>query len=806
MISRSKLTAALGYIRNGISPVQALLKHSLIPADMLERHLPKEGVILDCGCGEGMFANFVARQSAKRQVIGMDLDAARIEIARRNAAPNATFNVGDMFNLPPDLRVDAVILNDVVHHTTYDRHSELMTLLCQRLRPGGVIVLKEVDQADRMDKAWTSLFDSKLYPKDRLCFRTVDEWRALSKRLGLRDMQVKRVRHPWPASRTVLFLHRPPDAELFPYNRPVPAGSGDSVDVFITGATGFIGGHVARHLLRHGLRGQKVRLLLLTRDPERVPEDLRGPAVVPIVGELDDLPRLKDALRGVRYVFHLAAEVKFFGGADLWRHNHEGVLSVLKAVADVPLQRFIHASTMGAVDRTPADPCTRPLDESDPPHPLSDYGRSKLAAEEAVRQSGKAHTIVRIPWGYGSGMTPDTHVRKLTQTVHDGKCFTWFDFPGRVSIMAVADLARAIVFLAEKEEAANQTIFVTDGKPVPLGRLLTMMGDMVGRRAGFISVPRWMSAIARKLRPWLPLPAQNLNSDVLCASNERLLKLGFTPTVSQREGLHRLAESIGLFKGQLKPGMELASVVTGAASGIGRALSEQLTAQGHRLILVDKDSGKLDQLARSLRAEALCLDLTQPDAAGKLETYLVEKNYQLDWVINNAGIGVRGNLAEVPLERLQAMVAVNCTALTAISRLALRHFLDAKRGTLVNIASSSAFQPLPGMSAYAASKSYVLSLSRGITGEVRDLPQVRVLTVSPSGTDTGFQAAAGVKKNPNERLLSAEEVAAQIICAAQAGREEIIIGRSGRAMACLGRLLPARWQISLWRHLMQGMR
>ena len=812
-IRRLRYQSALGYVRNGnVSLVQALLKHSLIPVAMLEQHLPAQGTILDLGCGEGMLANLVARLSPARKVIGIDLDATRVEIARRNAAPNATFIEGDAFLLADEIRADAAILNDMVHHNLYKRHAELLAVVARHIRPGGVIVLKEVDQADILDRVWTSFFDRKLYPKDRLCFRTVAEWKSLLKRLGINEVAVERVRHPWPAARTLLFARRPHDSELRLSDNAEEIGDAnlavgaDMTTVFITGATGFIGGHVARYLLEHGLGGKKVRLLLLTRDPERIPMDLRGEHVVPVIGELDDLPRLRQALRGVEFVFHFAAEVKFSGGADVWRHNYEGTVSLLEALDGLALKRFVYASTMGAIDRHPSDPCLRPLDESDEPYPLSEYGKSKLKAETAVRESGFDYTIVRVTWGYGPGMTPDTHVRNLMQGVYDRKIFSIFDFPGRVSIIAVGDLARVFVFVAEKAEAQNQIYFASDGRPVSLGDLFKLMGKMVGRPAAFIAVPRLLSAIARRIRRYLPLTVQNLNSDVLCASNQRLVELGFRPVISKREGLRILAQSIGLCPYKFSEGEQLISLVTGAASGIGRALAEQMHAQGHGLLLVDKDEERLMDFAGSLGADALCLDLTQSTSWDTLSTYIASKRYCLDWVVNNAGIGVRGLLTDVPFNRQQMVIELNCTAATFISRLALDNFRRAGHGMLINIASSSAFQPLPYMAVYAASKAYMLSFSRSITGEVLDLPGVHVLTVSPSGTATNFQSAAGVKQDPEEKLLSPEEVAAQILHAATRRKAELIVGNSGRMMSFAGRILPVALQIRLWRQLMKANR
>ena len=104
------------------------------------------------------------------------------------------------------------------------------------------------------------------------------------------------------------------------------------------------------------------------------------------------------------------------------------------------------------------------------------------------------------------------------------------------------------------------------------------------------------------------------------------------------------------------------SVVTGAASGIGEAVSRQLAAEGHSLLLVDRNAEALDQLASHLHAEALCLDLTGHDALDKLKTFIATKQLALDWVVNNAGVGCRGLMVETPLAKQKTVIDLNCSA------------------------------------------------------------------------------------------------------------------------------------------------
>lgn len=793
----------------GVSIAQSGIKHFIVPLRSLIQNIPAQSTIFDLGCGEGILTNLLATYLPECKIFGFDLDEEKIEIANRNSPGNAEFKKADFFNLPTDIIPDVVIFNDVVHHLIYEKHLELLDLFVRKLSDGGMIILKEVDQFDKIDKTMTTFFDSKLYPEDQLSYRTVEEWRSLLSRIGIEEVKVERVKRFWPAARTLIYgkisdkrkigYHDNSD-EIGERNKKV---NKDTTAVFITGGTGFIGNYLIRYLLHEGLEGKPVRVIMLVRNINRVASDIRDDKNVELLqGDLQDLPRLKNALAGVDYVFHLAAEVKFFNGADLWRNNSAGTDSLLKALEGVDLKRFIFASTIGAVDRSPSDPCLEPVDENTEPNPLSEYGESKLKAEIAVRESGFNHTIVRIPWAYGEGMTPDTHLRSLMQSVNDGKLFSYFNFPGKVSIITATDLARVFSFLAVNKKAENEVYFVTDGEPVSLGNLFKLMGNILGKKTAYIRIPKIITKIAQKIRSKLPLVLQNLNSDVLTASNSKSASLGFKPSLSKEEGMRILAESMNLIKKPIGENVKFVSLVTGAASGIGREISKELRELGHELLLVDRNEKDLKIISEELGADFIALDLTDRDKLRYIDEYLTAKNYELNWVINNAGIGLKGDFESTEFRDQESMIDLNCVAATFIAHLAIKRFKKIGKGTLVNIASSSAFQPLPSMAVYAATKSYMKNFSLALSGEMLSEKDIHVLTVHPSGTDTGFQDGAGVKKNEGESLLTPNYVAKTVIKAVESGKSEIIIGFSGKMMSLLSRLLPNGLQVKLWRYAM----
>jgi short-subunit dehydrogenase len=154
------------------------------------------------------------------------------------------------------------------------------------------------------------------------------------------------------------------------------------------------------------------------------------------------------------------------------------------------------------------------------------------------------------------------------------------------------------------------------------------------------------------------------------------------------------------------------------------------------------------------------------------------------------------------------MIYVNCLVPAEICRVFLPAFLQAKRGTLINIASSSAYQPLPYMAVYSASKAFMLNFSQAIAGELigRKDHSVEIITVSPSGTATAFQKSAQVKVANLRSLLSPDFVATRILSALGGGSKAIDIGMAGKLMSVSARLLPRKTQLRLWEYLMKEMR
>jgi nucleoside-diphosphate-sugar epimerase len=569
--------------------------------------------------------------------------------------------------------------------------------------------------------------------------------------------------------------------------------------VVVTGATGFIGRRLIEHLLRDGLDGERVHVVAIARHPASLGGEVRD-AIESHALDLAEAPAeaISAACGRDAVVFHLAANASVNGGDAGYHNNVQSTTRLLDALRHCAPRRVVYASSIGAVDRAPSDPCTALLDEQAAPHPLTRYGEGKLEGERLVAASGLRYTILRPTWVYGPQMRVDSHLRVFLAMTRAGALASRLNFPGRVSLIHVDDLCAALMRSATADAAAGQTYFVTDGAPVAIGTLFREMGDIVGRRAGTLSLPGVVVSVLRAARRALPLSVQCLASDVLAASGERLESLGFQPSVSRRRGLIALARETAPVGGRW--------IVTGAASGIGRALAVQLYAAGHEVAAVDVDADGLQALAQDCpQMETVQANLATTE--GRTRVAEVVGDHALAGFVNCAGIGARGIVADVTDAAQARLLGINVVALAELSALAIRRLsAQPSGGVLVNVASSAALQPLPGMAAYAASKSFVLSFSEAAAEELSETP-VRVITVCPGGTDTNFQTASGVKRVEGERLMPAAEVARQTLAAIQRGRSTtVLIGGRTQVMGLLARLLPRRQLVRLWGRLMRAMR
>jgi len=242
--------------------------------------------------------------------------------------------------------------------------------------------------------------------------------------------------------------------------------------------------------------------------------------------------------------------------------------------------------------------------------------------------------------------------------------------------------------------------------------------------------------------------------------------------------------------------MDLRALVTGASSGIGAAFCRALRGRGERLIVVARRAARLSSLAGELGGPAavavIPLDLAEPGAGARLQQEIEARGLAVDLLVNNAGFGETGRLLELPLERGLQMIDLNARVVMELTRRFVPAMVGRGRGAVINVVSTSAFQPVPFLTLYAATKSFALSFTEGLATELKG-SGVRVQALCPGYTETEFFEAS----HTDPRLLvnraprmSAEAVVARSLQALDRGRLRVIPGLANRVTATLARLAP----------------
>lgn len=236
-------------------------------------------------------------------------------------------------------------------------------------------------------------------------------------------------------------------------------------------------------------------------------------------------------------------------------------------------------------------------------------------------------------------------------------------------------------------------------------------------------------------------------------------------------------------------------VVTGASSGIGAEMARIAAARGRPLVLVARRADRLQALAAELapkvRAEIVTVDLEAPEGARTLVDALAARAIVPETWVNNAGFGLRGGFATMPYDQQIAMVELNVTTLTRLCRLVLPGMIERRRGGIVNVASMAAYQAIPFMAVYAATKAYVVSLSEALHEEVRRHGVV-VTAVCPGPTATEFTLRANLEKSKmfKSGAMSAVDVARIGLDGHERGRAVVVTGGRNQALGIASKLFP----------------
>lgn len=250
------------------------------------------------------------------------------------------------------------------------------------------------------------------------------------------------------------------------------------------------------------------------------------------------------------------------------------------------------------------------------------------------------------------------------------------------------------------------------------------------------------------------------------------------------------------------------ALITGASSGIGKALAYELAAQGTNLILTARSKATLEEIAADISKihpvsiHLFTEDLAQPGAAARLTQQIQHAGLQVDILINNAGFGKWNGFLSESLQAYSDMMQLNMNALVELTYLLLPDMVARKSGAVINVASTGAFQPCPYIAVYCASKAFVLSFSEALHGEFTERG-ITVQTLCPGNTQTGFQSIAGANTS-GMPSVGPEVVAKTAIRALKKGSMTVIPGLANYLQTWLARLMPRTIVVKVVKRMMMG--
>lgn len=556
--------------------------------------------------------------------------------------------------------------------------------------------------------------------------------------------------------------------------------------VFITGVTSFLGKSFFPKLLT--ILNTNDEIFILVRKELKIKDN----RVKQLVGDLREIENFKKELLDSNYIFHIAANAVFKGDDDYFETNFIPTQKMVDVVKDsLNLKNFIYVSSIGAVDRHKSDRCGNPININNTPNPRSNYGKSKLKSERYIINSRIPYTIIRPSWIYGKDMRSNSHINQFVNMVLNKSPLIKFNFPGKVSIIFVDDLSNALINAINNNKIINKTYFAAT-ENISIGQIFKLIYKKIyNEDLNQINLPN-LNFLFSRIHFFIPILISNLFIDYLCAHDEMFWEdFNIKNKINIEIGIEEVIKSNVKKNG--------AYIITGANSGIGFSLAKLLNSQGKRLILIDKNIENLKFFKNQKIIKCDLYDFIEnPDL---LDDLIEEKIYCL---INNAGIGLKGNFEKLKEEDIKKIVYVNALVPVMLTKKLINNLIK-NEGVIVNITSNIAFNPLPGMSLYSATKAFLDNWSASITYELRK--SISVITFAPSGTYTNFQQSCGVKiLNEGRGLLSPEVVAKKIVSSIENKKRFVVVGAVTKIFLLVSKLLPRNLNIKLWGKLFEKLR
>lgn len=528
-------------------------------------------------------------------------------------------------------------------------------------------------------------------------------------------------------------------------DHPTPEGQAREVrSALVTGATGGIGRRLVQRLLDEG-----VKVRVLARNAAKATS--LGDVDI-IVGDISDARRAQEAVEGVDTVFHLAAWMnKPFSRAAAEAANVAGVEYLLHAARRAGVERFVHVSTVAVYGPVSSGD----IDEDAPYWKIDDLYSDTKAEGEAralafARETGFPVVVVRPAMVYGPGIEPWTLLP--VKSIKSGSPLIIGDGNAFVNPVYVDTVVDALLLAATREGVNGEAFNISDGVGVTWNEFFGYYGRMVGKSVR--KVPQALAengaALAGAVAKLIGQPPRATREMVgvmtgrpVFTIDKARARLGFEPRVNLEEGMRRTEQWLrenGLLKGTLTlPGSAGAdkpvAVVTGAASGMGRATAERLQRAGYHVIAADVDDDGLAGLADQ-GIETLHLDVTSDASIASALEHLRALG-RVDALCNIAGLASPGPLENQPYEAIDRQFQVNTFGPLKLAR-AIAPLMRARGGgRIVNVSSTNGKVVSPFMGAYSASKFALEALSDALRLELAPFG-VSVVIVQPGSVKTPF--------------------------------------------------------------------
>jgi uncharacterized protein len=239
------------------------------------------------------------------------------------------------------------------------------------------------------------------------------------------------------------------------------------------------------------------------------------------------------------------------------------------------------------------------------------------------------------------------------------------------------------------------------------------------------------------------------------------------------------------------------ALVTGASAGIGEAIAVELAEAGVNLVLTARRRERLDLLAERLRTrngiqtQVIVADLTLPQARQEIFDATEGAGLKVDVLVNNAGFGEYGEFLRSSVEMLVNMVEVNCAAVVHLTRLFLAPMVERRRGGVLIVASTAAYQPVAYLATYGATKAFDRMLAEALAEEMKRYG-VRVSALCPGPTESEFDQVAGTRTGDKRKRQSAAQVAQRGLEGLVQGKHWVIPYLGGRFQVFSQRFVPRR--------------